>query len=73
MKGFLVFCAAVLAVVFIGLALPYLDDRDRDYEQRFVGALNFTEKTIEATLGGAAVIYEPAIASGTWADGSRGT
>ena len=65
MKGFLVFCLVLLTIVLIGIALPYLDSRDQDYEQRLVGALNFTERAIEAALGGPADIYEPMIAPGS--------
>jgi len=67
-KGFLVFCIVLSSVVLIGLALPYLDSRGRAHEQRLVGALNFTEKAIEAALRAPADVYEPAIAPGSSPD-----
>jgi len=63
-KGFLVFGGVVTTVVLLGFALPYLDNRERDYEQRFVGALNFTEETIEGAFDLPAGIYKPKIAPG---------
>lgn len=64
MKGFLVFCGIVLTFGLVWVALSYLDARDREYERRFVGALNFTEDTIEAMRDLHAGIYEPSIAPG---------
>jgi hypothetical protein len=64
LKGFLIFCGVVLTLGFIGLAQPYLNARDREYEQRFIGALNFTEDTVEAERGLHRGIYEPSIAPG---------
>ena len=65
MKGFLVFCGVLSTIALVGIALPYLLSRDRVYEQRLVGALDFTEKSMEAALGGPAEIYKPAIAAGS--------
>jgi Putative peptidoglycan binding domain len=65
LKGFLGFCIVVVTIGLLGLALPYLKGRDKDYEQRFVGALNFTEGTIENSLDLRAGLYEPSIAPGT--------
>ena len=64
MKGFLIFCGVVLTFGLVWLAQPYLNAKDREYEQRFIGALNFTEDTIEAERGLRADIYEPSIAPG---------
>jgi hypothetical protein len=64
LKGFLIFCGVILTLGFIWLAQPYLNARDREYEQRFIGALNFTEDTVEAERGLHRGIYEPSIAPG---------
>lgn len=64
MKGFLVFCGIVVTFGLVWLALPYLDARDRAYEQRFIGALNFTEDTIEAARDLHMGIYGPSIVPG---------
>ncbi len=53
------------------VTLSYLEDRDREQEQRFIGALNFTEELIKTALGPHTDIYESSIApgskSGYWA------
>ncbi len=46
------------------MAQLYLNARDREYEQRFIGALSFTEDTIEAERGLHTGIYEPSISPG---------
>lgn len=48
----------------VWLALPILDDRSTAYEQRFVGALNFTETTVETALDLNADLHKPKIAQG---------
>lgn len=45
-------------------ALPILDDRSKAYEQRFVGALHFTETTVETALDLNADLHKPKIAQG---------
>ncbi len=65
LKGFLVFCGVFAVIGLVGVALPYLDDRDKEFERRFVGALNFTDRTIEATLNLHAGLYEPSFARGS--------
>ncbi len=64
MKGFLIFCGVVLTFGLVLMAQPYLNARDREYEQRFIGALNFTEYSVEAERGLRTGIYEPSIAPG---------
>ncbi len=44
------------------VALAHLDDRDRDYEKRLIGALKFLDGTIETSRGFDASLYAPAIA-----------
>ncbi len=71
MKGFLVFCGVFVTIGLVGLALPYLNDHDRAFERRFVGALDFTDQAIEATLNLHASLYAPSFVpgskSGQWA------
>ena len=43
MKGVLAFCLLVVAIGLVGWALPYLKGRDKTYEDRLVGALEFAE------------------------------
>lgn len=65
LKGFFVFCGVVVTISLLGLSVSYLRDRDKAYEQRFVGALDFTDETIEATLHLHAGLYKPSIAPGS--------
>jgi hypothetical protein len=64
-KGFLLFCAFLSGIIVLGVALPHLDDRDRIYEERLVGALRSAEVSLGAALGTSADIYEAAIAPGS--------
>lgn len=70
MKGFLIFCGLTALVVAVAFALPYLDSRDKAYEARLVGALNFVESAVEASRPISVEIYDPEIAplaaSNTW-------
>ena len=65
MRGFFVFCGIFVTIGLVGLALPYLHDRDRAFERRFVGALDFTDQAIEATLNLHASLYDPSFVSGS--------
>jgi Putative peptidoglycan binding domain len=65
LKGFFVFCGVCVTIGFFAVTLPYLNDRDRAFEQRFVGALDFTDQTIEATFNLHASLYEPSFAPGS--------
>jgi hypothetical protein len=62
LKGFLVFCVVVVSIGLLGVALPYLKGKEKQHEERLVGALNFTEQTIEAALDLHAGLYKPSIA-----------
>lgn len=64
MKGFLAFCAIVVAIGLLGLALPYLKERDRAYEDRLVGALEFAEEKIGEALDLRPSLFRPSIAPG---------
>ena len=64
MKGVLIFCGVVVTFGLVWSALSYRDARDREYEHRLVGALNFTEDAIGAALDLHAGIYGPSIAPG---------
>lgn len=47
MKGFLIFCGLMLTIGLVWVTLAHLDDRDKDYEERLIGALKFLDGTIE--------------------------
>ena len=64
LKGILIFCVVVMTFGLVWSTLSYLDAKDREYEYRFVGALNFTEDAIGAALDLHAGIYGPSIAPG---------
>jgi hypothetical protein len=64
LKGVLIFCGVVVTFGLVWSALSYRDARDREYEHRLVGALNFTEDAIGAALDLRAGIYGPSIAPG---------
>ncbi len=61
MKGFSIFCGLVLTIGLVWATLVHLDDRDEDYEARFIGALNFLDGTIEASRDFDAELYAPSI------------
>ena len=65
MKGFLVLCSTIMMIALAWVTLSYLEDRDREQEQRFIGALNFTEEVIKTALGPHADIYESSITPGS--------
>ena len=54
---FLFFSALVIAVIWV--AFPYLDDRDEDFENRLVGAVNMAEQVIDDSLERSARVYKP--------------
>jgi hypothetical protein len=65
LKGFLVLCSTIMMIALAWVTLSYLEDRDREQEQRFIGALNFTEEVIKTALGPHADIYESSITPGS--------
>jgi hypothetical protein len=65
LKGFLAFCVVVVAIGLVGLALPYLKERDKAYEDRLVGALEFAEGKIGETLDLRPSLFGPSISPGT--------
>jgi len=60
-KGFLIFCGLMLTIGLVWITLAYLDDREKDHEERNVGALNFLDGTIEASRDLDADLYAPSI------------
>jgi hypothetical protein len=61
-KGLLIFCGLMFMTCLAWVALAHLDDRDRDYEKRLIGALKFLDGTIETSRDFDAGLYAPSIA-----------
>ncbi len=51
----------MLTIGLVWITLAYLDDREKDHEERIVGALNFLDGTIEASRDLDADLYAPSI------------
>ena len=68
---FLICCGLLLTIGLVWGTLAYLNARDKEYEERLVGALNFLEGAIETSRDLDAGIYAPSIKSrpepGHWA------
>jgi hypothetical protein len=60
-RGSLIFCGLMLTIGLVWIALAYLDDREKDYAERIVGALKFLDGTIEASRNLDADLYAPSI------------
>ncbi len=65
MKRFLIFCSSMLMIALVWAALPYLDSRDSEYEERLVGAVKFLEGAVEAFQDVSADVYDPSIEPGS--------
>ncbi len=65
MKRFLIFCSSMLLIGLMWVALPHLDDRDSEYEERLVGAVKFLEGAIEISQGFGSDVYAPSIEPGS--------
>ncbi len=68
---FLICCGLLLTIGLVWVTLVYLNARDKEYEERLVGALSFLEGAIETSRDLDAGIYAPSIKSrpepGHWA------
>jgi hypothetical protein len=60
-KGFLIFCGLMLTIGLVWVTLAHLDDRDKDYEERLIGALKFLDGSIETSQAFDADLYAPSI------------
>ena len=58
---FLIYCGLLLTIGLVWVTLAYLNARDKEYEERLVGALNFLDGTIETSRDLAADLYAPSI------------
>lgn len=58
-KGSKIFCGLLLAIGLGWATLAYLDGRQKDYEERIVGALRFLDGTIETSWEFEADLYAP--------------
>jgi hypothetical protein len=61
MKGFLIFCGLMLTIGLVWVTVPRLDGRDKNYEERLIGALKFLDGTIETSQDLGADLYAPSI------------
>ncbi|MGR3344204.1 MAG: peptidoglycan-binding domain-containing protein [Paracoccaceae bacterium] len=61
MKSFSIFCGLALLIGLVWAALPYLNGRDKAYEERLVGALNHVEGALEASRDFRVDLYAPSI------------
>ncbi len=62
-KGSLIFCGLMLAIGLAWIAVVYLEDRQKDYEERVVGALKFLGESIDTLHDLDADLYAPSIKS----------
>ena len=51
----------MLTIGLVWVTLAHLDDRDKDYEERLIGALTFLDRTIETPRDFDADLYAPSI------------
>jgi hypothetical protein len=62
-KGPLIFCGLMLAIGLAWITLVYLDNRQKNYEERVVGALKFLDGAIDTLREFDADLYAPSIKS----------
>jgi len=53
--------SSMLLIALVWAALPHLDHRDREYEKRLTGALEYLEGAVEASQDVSADVYDPSI------------
>ncbi len=61
MKRFSIYCGLLLTIGLVWVTLAYLNARDKEYEERLIGALNFLDGTIETSRDLDADLYAPSI------------
>jgi hypothetical protein len=60
-KGVLIFLGLVLTIGLVLVTLAHLNDRDRNYQERLIGALKFLDGSIETSRAFEADVYAPLI------------